>query len=83
MLLNIPKIISPRVMKYLMKMGHLEIEHYTVIRNKFKKIIANHINSFLAFDYLDCYDKSLSADVIVQTSTSIRYANIMLQKGVI
>lgn len=142
MLKNIPKIISPDLMKILMEMGHGDVmiiadanypaaanakrivraenaeipelldailqffpldvfvdnpvrlmQHLSTepkpdIWDQYERIIRKHDEegAFKQFDFIDrlpFYEWSRSAYVIVQTGTTARYANIVLQKGVI
>lgn len=140
MLINIPKIISPDLMKCLMEMGHsdnlllvdanfpaysmgkrilraegvevselldaildffplddfveksvflmncLDSESRPAVWDEYRTILTKHSTSFMDFGYIDrlsYYEKSKDAYVIVQTTTIARYANIILQKGVI
>lgn len=141
MLNNIPKIISPELMKVMMEMGHSDvliiadtnypaaahakrlirlegvevpelleailpffpldnfIEHpVRLMRNlptepvpeiweRYDSILKKHdtdrvFQEFKFIDRLPFYEESEKAYLIVQTGTTARYANIVLQKGV-
>lgn len=69
-------------------MNHLPEETVPEIWREYRKIIERHdagkvFQDFGFIDRLPFYRESQNAYAIVQTSTTARYANIMLQKGVI
>lgn len=141
MLKNIPKIISPELMKVMMEMGHSDVliiadanypaaahakrlirlegvevpelleailpffpldnfikhpvrlmrnlptEPTPEIWDVYKRILKKHDTdrAFQEFDFTDrllFYEESEKAYLVVQTGTTARYANIVLQKGV-
>lgn len=141
MLKNIPKIISPELMKVMMEMGHSDVliiadanypaaahakrlirlegvevpelleailpffpldnfikhpvrlmrnlptEPTPEIWDVYKRILKKHDTdrAFQEFDFADrllFYEESEKAYLVVQTGTTARYANIVLQKGV-
>ncbi len=69
-------------------MKHLSSEPVPEIWEEYKTIIQedctlNEFKSFGMIDRLPFYEETEKAYVVVQTATTAKYANIMLQKGVI
>ncbi len=69
-------------------MRHMDTEPEPDIWETYDAIIRRHdkekaFNEFGFIDRLPFYEESQKAYVIVQTGTTARYANIVLQKGVI
>lgn len=69
-------------------MDHLRSEETPKIWSKYEEIIKAYDdeNAFCQFDFVDrhlFYEESGKAYAIVTTATTARYANIVLQKGVI
>lgn len=69
-------------------MRPLDTEPTPEIWNEYEKIVRNFdeekaFDGFAYIDRLDFYEESEKAYVIIQTATTARYANIVLQKGVI
>ena len=69
-------------------MQHLDTEPVPKIWEDYRRILnesdeKERFEDFRYLERLEFYEKSREAYVIVQTATKARYANIMLQKGVI
>ena len=69
-------------------MGHLPEEPVPDVWKQYQKLIerSEEGKAFTGFQYLErlsFYEKSKKAYAIVQSATMTRYANIMLQKGVV
>ena len=75
MLKQIPKILSPELVKYLMEMGHGD---ELVIAD------ANFPGAAIKeFERFEFYEQAKDAYLVIQTGESALYGNIILKKGVL
>ena len=96
MLKNVPKIISPELLKILCEMGHgdeilmqlMECDEgkiNPVIWQEYEKIAEKHDKNVKIgnIDRFAFYERAKTAFAVIATGEEAVYANIILKKGVI